>query len=1714
MAQNYTRQSSFADGDTITAALFNNEFNQVVNAFAYSASSDSSTGHKHDGTSGQGGNIPQIGDIDFLNKIVVDNTNNRWGFYVQVSSGTVEQLRIQDGAIVPVTNNDIDLGTSSLEFKDLFIDGTAHIDTLDVDVNATVAGTLGVTGATTLSSNLSVGGNLTVTGNATIAGNLTFGDAATDTVAFSADVASNLLPSADNTYDLGASGSEWKDLYIDGTANIDSLIADTADINGGTVDSAIIGGTTPAAITGTVITAKDSNGAINLHRTNTAGVAITQLISDNVGKWQVGMQGSTDDYSVYDVDASTNRLTINATTGAATFNSSVTATGTSVFASLDISGDIDVDGTANLDIVDIDGAVNIAAATTIATDNKIQFRDTAIYVNSSADGQLDIVADTEIQIAATTVDLNGNLDVSGTTVSAGKITADAGIDIDNINIDGTTIALSSGDLTLDVAGDIIFDADGDDFIFAAAGTNIGKITNSSSDFLIRSLVQDKDIIFKGDDAGSVITALTLDMSDAGAATFNAGATFGGASEIRSTLNATLNITSTAFTVNSDDVYGSLNFVTEDGSVDSDRKNAATIQAINAGGSGSYCDLDFYTSAGTGATDTKSLKIASNGDISFYDDSGNATLFWDASAESLGIGTTSPIAALDVAGTDAVGSLTSLSDTATRAAAIIRGSTHANGYGLYMGYANSSTDAQYIQSTLKTGSQAYPLLLNPYGGNVGIGTTTLRTGYALDVQGVNDNGVNIQSGNAASDIALSVGSTSTADKFVILAGGSVGIGTDSPNEALHVYNATTNVLANFESGDATAFISFKDNSTTNTDTVFLGADGNNMAFYAGSASLERFRIASDGSLSTTTLGTSNVRFGVNAGNSIASGGNYNTVVGDEAGTAITTGDKNVAVGYSALTANTTAINNTAVGTFALNANTTGDLNVAIGVEALGSNVAGDRSVAIGNNALAAQNPSSNVDMYNVAVGLNAGLSVTTGVENTLIGGLAGDAITIGNYNIAIGHSALGSEDSRGRAVAVGYQALATQNADADSYNTAVGFEAGKLVTTGVQNTLIGGLAGDAITTGNYNVGVGYLSLSANTTGASNTAIGNYALNVNTTANDNTAVGNAALKDNTTGANNVAVGRLTLTANTTASYNTAVGTKSLEANTTGASLVAVGYAALDKNTTGDSNVAVGESALGANTTASNNTAVGTSSLVANTTGTENSAIGESALATNTTGRENAASGRKALFANTTGSYNAASGATALATNTTGANNTAHGYRALYLNTTASNNSAVGYKALYANTTGANNVAVGVSALDANTTGGQSIAVGASALTTNTTGDYNVGIGHQAAFYNTTGTEIIAVGHNALLANTTGAYNVAVGGFALDANTTASNNTAVGYASLGANTTGTENTAVGTSALTSNVSGNYNVAIGRAALNANTASYNTGVGHNALSSNSSGVSNTAVGQGSLGANTTGTNNVAVGSGVLDANTDGDYNVAVGNAVLGSDTRGNFSTGIGHGALNSQNTTNDTDMYNTAVGYLAGTLVTTGVNNTFVGGLAGDAITTGDYNVIVGSQSDSTAVDSEKAQGFGFNLACAAGYTTIGSGSDDIRAAHGNVTWATVSDERYKKDIVDSEAGLSLINALRPRTFKYKTLGELPETFNAFEADSTEVFKNSDTNHGFIAQEVKAAIDADDSIKDGFRLWDDRDDGSQEVAEAALIPVLVKAIQELTARIETLEG
>ena len=157
---------------------------------------------------------------------------------------------------------------------------------------------------------------------------------------------------------------------------------------------------------------------------------------------------------------------------------------------------------------------------TLNSTNKLCFGDTGTFIHQSADGVLDLVSDSEVEINGSTIDINGDVDISGTTVSGGKITADAGIDIDNFNIDGTTIALSSGDMTLDAEGDIILDANGGDVNFQDDGTLYGFMSKSSNDLLVGNAISDGDVTIRGNDGGSNISAVTFDMSAAGAATFN------------------------------------------------------------------------------------------------------------------------------------------------------------------------------------------------------------------------------------------------------------------------------------------------------------------------------------------------------------------------------------------------------------------------------------------------------------------------------------------------------------------------------------------------------------------------------------------------------------------------------------------------------------------------------------------------------------------------------------------------------------------------------------------------------------------------------------------------------------------------------------------------------------------------------------------------------------------------------------------------------------------------------------------------------------------------------------------------------------------------------------------------------------------------------------------------------------------------------------------
>jgi hypothetical protein len=159
MAGYSVRQSTYTTGDVIVASDTNDEFNQLLAAF------NATTGHTHDGTAGDGGPVSVLRDSNAYNRVLIDSSNNHLEFYVNVSSSSVQQLRIQDGAIVPITDNDIDLGTASLEFKNLYIDGTANIDSLVADtadinagtVDATIGGTTPAAGTfTTLTANTSL----------------------------------------------------------------------------------------------------------------------------------------------------------------------------------------------------------------------------------------------------------------------------------------------------------------------------------------------------------------------------------------------------------------------------------------------------------------------------------------------------------------------------------------------------------------------------------------------------------------------------------------------------------------------------------------------------------------------------------------------------------------------------------------------------------------------------------------------------------------------------------------------------------------------------------------------------------------------------------------------------------------------------------------------------------------------------------------------------------------------------------------------------------------------------------------------------------------------------------------------------------------------------------------------------------------------------------------------------------------------------------------------------------------------------------------------------------------------------------------------------------------------------------------------------------------------------------------------------------------------
>ena len=132
--------------------------------------------------------------------------------------------------------------------------------------------------------------------------------------------------------------------------------------------------------------------------------------------------------------------------------------------------------------------------------------------------------------------------------SVGTLTS---LTVDDITINGSTIS-DAADFLLDVGGDISLDADGGDIRLLDGGTQFGKFTRDGGDFLISSSENDKDIKFAGADGGANITALTLDMSEGGNATFNSAVATGGNLTVNGNTNLTGNLTvdSTTLLVNS------------------------------------------------------------------------------------------------------------------------------------------------------------------------------------------------------------------------------------------------------------------------------------------------------------------------------------------------------------------------------------------------------------------------------------------------------------------------------------------------------------------------------------------------------------------------------------------------------------------------------------------------------------------------------------------------------------------------------------------------------------------------------------------------------------------------------------------------------------------------------------------------------------------------------------------------------------------------------------------------------------------------------------------------------------------------------------------------------------------------------------------------------------------------------------------------------------
>ena len=1201
----YIRQSSFVDGDTITAALFNNEFNQMLSAFSNTG------GHKHDGTTAEGPVIGLIGDAGETapnNKVLIDTTNNFIEFYVQVSSNPVQQLYIADGAIIPVTDSDVDLGTTALRFKDAYIDSI------------------------TTTGNVGVGGNLTVTGTTTFnGGTITMGDAATDNVVFGADVNSNIIPNTDSAFDLGSASQEWRDLYLDGTAHIDTLDVDVNATVAGTLGVTGVLTGSSLDISGDI----DVDGTTNLDVVDIDGavdMATTLAVAGNVDfNGDLDVDGTTN-LDVVDIDGAVDMASNLAVGGNITVTGDLTVNGSTTTlntATLDVedknitlnkgagdtSGSVDGAGITIQDAVD---ASNDASITWSASNDNFVFSHEVVAPSLDISGNVDIdgtletdalsINSTAVTASAADINLIDGI-TNGTVIASKAIITDANIDITggrNITISGELDAA-----TLDISGDADIDGTLEADAITIAGVTLAETISDTVGAMVGSNTE-TGISVTYDDSDNTLD-FVIGADSIVSSMLDTNIDIAGTLDVTGVLTADTNAT----------IAGTLGIA--GGSTNGVAISQGAI-SIKNGGAKSYIDLYCESS---NAHYTR-IEAAAHGAYS-----GNVTATLPVTTGTLAITSEIPTteeiqdivgamvssnteSGITVAYQDADGTIDftvgTLNQNTTGSAATLTTARTIHGVS-FNGSANidlsevisdtvgamfSSNTETNITATYQDADNTIDLVVDAAQPNV----TSLGTLTTLRVDDVVINGTTIGHADDTDLMTVADGVLTVAgevDAVSLDISGDVDVDGTLETDNLtiggaqgsdgQVLTSTGSGVGWEDAGGGSSGATFKEAGTNFANSLMVGDDATGtLSSATGNTALgiDVFKALTSGTdnvavgfnaLPALTSGTLNTGIGKDALQAVTTA-LYSTALGANAGSAITTGNGNTAIGANTMTSGTTAANNTVVGTHAATSLTDGIGNTILGTVSGIALTTGD---------------------YNNTLGYAAGYAITTGDENICIGNSAALALTTGSDNIAIGSNALNSATTTTGQIAIGFEALKAQNANGN--NTAVGYQAGLAVTSGASNVLIGEHAGKSITTGYTNVCVGSncFDMSGNITGYYNTVVGTgnsrrfstglnhtsmgtYASAYTTTASSNTSFGSYAAHKTTTGASNTAIGGESLYNNTTGTHNTCVGIVAGNAITTGDKNLCLGY---DAGTSGSPNhITTGDNAivLGNNATAS--------------------------------------------------------------------------------------------------------------------------------------------------------------------------------------------------------------------------------------------------------------------------------------------------------------------------------------------------------------------------------------------------------------------------------------------------------------------------------------------------------------------------------------------------